>query len=91
MVEVFIWEKARDWGRIFSSQVRSSSSEAVFWLAVRFVCGIRWWIIVGKYPRESENLNWLDVGLRVRFWVRRLSSSASAKPIRVTARAVSSR
>lgn len=91
MIEVFIWDKARNFGRTFSSQVRSNSSEAVFWLADKFVCGIRRWITVGKYPREFENLNWLEAGLKVRLWVRRLSSRASARPVRVTAMAVSLR
>lgn len=89
VVEVFIWKRARDFGRVFSSHVRSSNREAVFWPAVRLVWGIRRCMMVGKYPREFEKLKGVDAGLRVRFRVRALSSSASIKPNRVTARAVS--
>lgn len=47
-VEVFIWRKEIDLGRAFSIQVRSSSREAVFWLRVRFIMGMRRCITVGK-------------------------------------------
>lgn len=41
----------------FSSQIRSSSGDADFWLADRFRNDGRWYIRVGKYPKRSENLN----------------------------------
>lgn len=71
MFEVFIREV--DLGRLFSSQARSSSSDALFWLADRFTDGMEWYIIVRKHPRRLENLNRPDGCLNVRFWVIRLS------------------
>lgn len=38
-VEVFIWDREIDFGRAFSSQVRSSSIEATFWLIIRLMRG----------------------------------------------------
>lgn len=91
VVEALIRERAIDLGRTFSSQLRSSSRKAVFWPAARFVSGNRWCMMVGRYPKELENLNGFDACLSVRFWVMRLSSSATMKPSRVTIRAVNLR
>lgn len=38
-VEVFIWDREIDFGKAFSSQVRSSSIEATFWLIIRLMRG----------------------------------------------------
>lgn len=87
-VEVFIWSREMDLGRAFSIQVRSSSREAVFWLRVRFIRGMRRCITVGKYPSRLENLNRVEGCLNFRFCVARLRSMAIVKPRIVTARAV---
>lgn len=47
-IEVFIWIREIDLGRAFSIQVRSSSREAVFWLSIKFIMGMRRCITVGK-------------------------------------------
>lgn len=57
IVEVFIWNREIDLGRILSSQIRSSNGVAVFWLADRFVSGIERCMMVRKYPRRLKNLN----------------------------------
>lgn len=90
-VEVFTWNWEIDFGRIFSSQIRSSSSDADFWLVDRPMSGGSRWKMVGKYPRRLENFNGLDGCLSFRLYVARLSSSAIMKPRMVTARAVSLR
>ena len=41
VIDDFIWKWEMDFGRIFSSQVISSSVDADFWLISRFVLGIR--------------------------------------------------
>lgn len=54
-VDVFIWKKEIDFGRVFSNQARSSNMEATFWLVSRLASGCSRCIIVGKYPRRFEN------------------------------------
>jgi len=39
-----------DFGRTFSSQIASSSMDAVFWLIDRPIIGARRCRVVGKYP-----------------------------------------
>lgn len=79
------------WGGLFLARLGLVVVRLFFWPAARFGRGIRQCIVAGKYPKEFENLNGLDACLRVRFWVRRLSSSASMTPRRVMARVVSLR
>lgn len=46
-IEVFIWNWEIDFGRMLSSQIESSRSDADFWLIDRFVSGGSRCIIVG--------------------------------------------
>lgn len=91
MVDDFIWKYEMDFGNTFSSQMRSNSVDADFWLIVRLASGRERWMIVGKYPRRLENLNMFEAGLSFRFLVTRLSSSARTKPVIVAIRAISFR
>lgn len=47
-VDVFIWNVEIDFGRAFSSQVRSSSIEATFWLISKLISGCSRCMTVGK-------------------------------------------
>ena len=46
-IEVFIWNWEMDFGRMFSSQIESSRSDADFWLIDRFASGGNRCMIVG--------------------------------------------
>lgn len=47
-VDVFIWNEEIDFGRAFSSQVKSSSIEATFWLVSKLISGCSRCMTVGK-------------------------------------------
>lgn len=47
-VEVFIWKEEIDFGRIFSSQIRSSSIDATFWLTSKLMSGCIRCMVIGK-------------------------------------------
>lgn len=88
MMDIFIWISEVVFGKMFSSQIKSSREDADFWLIVRLAWGIRRCMIVGKYPSWLENLKEFDGWLNFRFWVMLLISSARIKPRIVIARAV---
>ena len=80
--------KAVVFGRMVSSQIKSSKEVANFWLINRFRWGSRWCMMVGKYPKRVENLEESDGYIYFKFCVLRLILNASTKPKVVTARAV---
>lgn len=45
---------------MFSSQIRSISIVADFWLISRIVKGLMRWITGGKYPSRVENFDVVD-------------------------------
>lgn len=56
-------------GKVFSSQIRSISMVADFWLEYKFSKGPARCIMCVKYPNEVENLNIVVGLLCFRFWV----------------------
>lgn len=56
-----------NFGSAFSSQIRSSSMLADFWLIIRLVRGFKRCIVSGKYPSIVENLNVVEGCLCFRF------------------------
>lgn len=70
VVEKFCWVLIISFGRIFSSQIKSSNRVADFWPIVKFVKGLRRCMVSGKYPNIVENLNVVEGCLYFRFWVK---------------------
>lgn len=56
VVEDSICSCDKFFGMVFSSQIRSSRRNAVFWLMVRLRKGVERWVIIGKNPNMFENL-----------------------------------
>lgn len=52
---------------MFSSQIRSKSMVADFWLMIRLVRGLRRCMVSGKYPNMVENLNIVEGYLCFKF------------------------
>lgn len=75
-------------GMIFSSQIRSSRRDAVFWLMVRLCRGVERWVIVGKNPNILENLRVWEGDLSFRLFVIRFNSIARINPRTVMIRAI---
>lgn len=57
-------------GSVLSSQIRSISIVADFWLACSVVAGLMRCIMDGKCPSRVENLNMVEGWPYLRFWVR---------------------
>lgn len=60
MIEEFCWILIINFGKMFSSQIRSSNIVADFWLVIRLIRGFRRCMIGGKYPSIVENLNMVE-------------------------------
>lgn len=56
-----------NFGSAFSSQIRSSSIVADFWLIIRLIEGLERCIVSGKYPNIVENLNVVEGCLYFKF------------------------
>ena len=56
MIDIFIWMKEVVFGRIVSSQIKSSNDDADFWLIDRLWYVGRRCMMEGEYPSMLENL-----------------------------------
>lgn len=69
-VDRFCWILAVDLGSKFSSQIRSISMVADFWLLYKVMRGLMRCMIGGKYPNKFENFSGLVGRVGFRFWVK---------------------